>query len=1184
MTAGRFLDHRTRLFASRTIGTLLLLITVAAVASATPDLAITKSHVGDFQQVQHNVDYTIIVSNVGTTATSGTVTVVDTLPAGMTGASLSGTGWGCNNGQKKCTRNDALAAGASYPAITVEVNVNPNLGSPVTNVATVSGGGETNTSNDEADDVTTIIPLPDFTVTKSHTGNFVQGQEGATYTIHVSNVGGPSSGLVRVNDALPADLTATGFSGSGWTCQLSPLRCGRTDSLAGGASYPDLTLTVDVSPTAASVVTNTAVVSGGGEGNTANDTATDPTTIDPAPDMTITKTHVGDFTQGQVGAQYTITVTNSGTIATTAAVSVVDTVPAGLTATALDGPGWACVLGTLTCAREDALDPAGSYPPITVTVKVANDAPASLANVATVSGGGEAHTSNDTASDATTVAPAPDLTITKSHTGDFTQGQIGAQYTITVTNSGSIPTSAPVSVVEAPFAGLVVTAIDGTGWGCDLPTLTCTRADALDPAQSYPAITVTVQVATSAISGVNTATVSGGGEAATDNDVASDPTNVLCLPLVATAGGPQTICAAGASAGLGGNSPTIGTGTWSVVSGGTGTFSPNASAPDAVFTHTSGAGPIVLRWTVSNPPCPDAMADVTITITPAPTPATAGPVQTICALGTTSGLGGNTPTVGTGAWSVVSGGTGTFSPNASAPNATFTHVSGVGPVVLRWTISNPPCADSMADVAVTVNAAPTPATAGPAQAICELGSTSGLGGNTPTVGTGTWSVVSGGTGTFSPNANDPNAIFTNTSGAGPILLRWTISNPPCADSTADVTITLDAHPTPATVGADQAICALGTTSGLGGNAPSVGTGTWSVVSGGTGTFSPNANDPNAVFTHTGGVGPIVLRWTISSPPCADSTADVTVTVSACAPLALSVDASGNGVFEPGETVEVAPTWSNPGSAAIAFLGTASNFTGPTGPTYTIVDNVADYGSIPGGGSASCKTASGTCFHLSLSSPVSRPATHWDARVDETLNGGPTQTWVLHVGGSFTDVPASHIFYRFVETIVHNQITSGCVAGMFCPADAINRAQVAVFLVKSRYGLAYVPPTATGTVFGDVGASSFAAAFIEKLAADGVTTGCGNGNFCPDAPLTRAQMAVFLLREKFGSSYVPPPATGTVFGDVPAGSFAAAYIEQLNALGISGGCGGGDFCPMSSVTRGQMAVFLTTTYGLVLYGP
>jgi len=139
------------------------------------------------------------------------------------------------------------------------------------------------------------------------------------------------------------------------------------------------------------------------------------------------------------------------------------------------------------------------------------------------------------------VLPAPDMTITKSHTGDFTQAQVGAQYTITVTNSGSIPTSAPVNVVEAPFSGLVVTAIDGTGWGCDLPSLTCTRADALDPAQSYPAITVTVQVATNAISGANTATVSGGGEAATDNDVASDPTNVLCVPLVATAGGPQTI-------------------------------------------------------------------------------------------------------------------------------------------------------------------------------------------------------------------------------------------------------------------------------------------------------------------------------------------------------------------------------------------------------------------------------------------------------------------------------------------------------------------------------------------------------------------------------------------------------------------------------------------------------------------
>ena len=73
------------------------------------------------------------------------------------------------------------------------------------------------------------------------------------------------------------------------------------------------------------------------------------------PDLTIAKSHSGNFTQGQTGATYSITATNSGSAPTSAAVSVTDTLPAGLTATAISGTGWTCVLGTLTCTRSDAL-------------------------------------------------------------------------------------------------------------------------------------------------------------------------------------------------------------------------------------------------------------------------------------------------------------------------------------------------------------------------------------------------------------------------------------------------------------------------------------------------------------------------------------------------------------------------------------------------------------------------------------------------------------------------------------------------------------------------------------------------------------------------------------------------------------------------------------------------------------
>src|SRR5438876_1211154 len=114
-------------------------------------------------------------------------------------------------------------------------------------------------------------------------------------------------------------------------------------------------MSVTVGNNAAARVTNTANVSGGGQTNTANDSATDPTTANQLPDLTIAKSHSGNFTQGQVGATYTITATNSGFAPPRGVGTVTDTLPAGLTAPAISGTGWSCVLGTLTCTRSDAL-------------------------------------------------------------------------------------------------------------------------------------------------------------------------------------------------------------------------------------------------------------------------------------------------------------------------------------------------------------------------------------------------------------------------------------------------------------------------------------------------------------------------------------------------------------------------------------------------------------------------------------------------------------------------------------------------------------------------------------------------------------------------------------------------------------------------------------------------------------
>jgi hypothetical protein len=211
----------------------------------------------------------------------------------------------------------------------------------------------------------------------------------------------------------------------------------------------------------------------------------------------------------------------------------------------------------------------------------------------------------------------------------------------------------------------------------------------------------------------------------------------------------------------------------------------------------------------------------------------------------------------------------------------------------------------------------------------------------------------------------------------------------------------------------------------------------------------------------------------------------------------------------------------------------------------------------------------------------RPQLHWDATFDEGL-ASVTKTWTLHVGESFADVPGSHPFYSHVENLFHNGITGGCGGTEYCPADSVTRAQMAVFLLKAEHGGLWFPVECAG-VFADVPCPSPFADWIEQLAREGITGGCGGGNYCPDQPVTRAQMAVFLLKTTHGSTYSPPGCAG-IFGDVPCGSPFAAWIEQLAAEQITGGCGSGNYCPANPNTRGQMAVFLVKTFGLELYGP
>jgi hypothetical protein len=183
--------------------------------------------------------------------------------------------------------------------------------------------------------------------------------------------------------------------------------------------------------------------------------------------------------------------------------------------------------------------------------------------------------------------------------------------------------------------------------------------------------------------------------------------------------------------------------------------------------------------------------------------------------------------------------------------------------------------------------------------------------------------------------------------------------------------------------------------------------------------------------------------------------------------------------------------------------------------------------------------------------------------------------------TFIDVAATDPFFAWIEALATAGITGGCSTSPpeYCPNDGVTRAQMAVFLDRGVHGAGFVPPPATGTMFTDVPASNPFAKWIEQLARDGITSGCGGTMYCPDDTVIRAEMAVFLLRAEHGGSYQPPPATGTMFADVPASDPFAKWIEQLAREGTTGGCGGGNYCPGDPVTRGQMAVFLDRDFNI-----
>ena len=158
----------------------------------------------------------------------------------------------------------------------------------------------------------------------------------------------------------------------------------------------------------------------------------------------------------------------------------------------------------------------------------------------------------------------------------------------------------------------------------------------------------------------------------------------------------------------------------------------------------------------------------------------------------------------------------------------------------------------------------------------------------------------------------------------------------------------------------------------------------------------------------------------------------------------------------------------------------------------------------------------------MSSPAVRPVQHWDALLHEIVSISIPHTWVLHLGESFPDVPTDHLFYKFVEMLFHNGVTGGRAVGKYCPTN----------------------------------------------------------------PVTRAEMAVFLLKAGIGSAHLLLPCTGAVSTDVPCTGGGVRSLDRgtRGASASPPDAAGGLYCPGDTVTRQQMAVFLPKTFQGSAYVP
>ncbi|MGA8764197.1 MAG: hypothetical protein WB562_15120, partial [Candidatus Sulfotelmatobacter sp.] len=532
-------------------------------AQCTPDVTLGKSHAGNFVRGS-SASYTVPVSNLSLYGASyGIVNVNDTLPAGLTPTSASGTGWSCSVASQtvSCVRSDALAGSSSYPSITITANVAQTAPPTVTNTALVAGGGELNLANDSATDVASVVSSADLSVTNTASPNPVAAGSNITYTQVVTDNGPSAADNATLVEAIPANTTFVSIAApAGWSC-TTPGSGGTGNVVCtvvtmNGSTAASFSLVVKVNSGVANgtAISDTVTAnSAANDPNSANNSATAVTIVGTTASADLSVTNAASPNPVVAGGNitYTQTVTNTGSIAANAG-SFTEATPANTTFVSITPPaGWSCVSFPPVCNNPSVA--AGSSGTFTLVYKV-NAGTASgtpITDTATVTATNDAFSGDNSATATVLVASAgqADLALSTAATPLAVIAGNNITYTQTVTNNGPGAASS-VSFAEAIPANTTFVSVSApAGWTCTVTaSVTCTNPT-LASGTSVDIIVVvnlapTVAVATITANSSVSATTLDPNPA---NNSTTVVTNVLesCDLTVTNSGSPSPVTAGG---------------------------------------------------------------------------------------------------------------------------------------------------------------------------------------------------------------------------------------------------------------------------------------------------------------------------------------------------------------------------------------------------------------------------------------------------------------------------------------------------------------------------------------------------------------------------------------------------------------------------------------------------------------